>query len=666
MNESPGQSTLLFLPSKPLAFDPAARDEISRISGLDPFDVRQRCGSGRPAVLIRSADDAALALPCQRLREAGHGAVVIPDREIRRQAGPLDARTVRSTPGGIEFLDEDGRALALLPPDAELLLIVTHLQHSGETLVPMTPGDPSRYLSARLYDEASNEFARLLSAGREGLLIDLAWSGGPDRLRIRADRLRFEARDGGAPGLSAARSLRHVIEEMILGRPRVLLDLDFGRFQPPRLAPGPSGRGDHLPRVEPASEQEAAFESYSRYVTAAWSKGLYEPGRVNAAPPPGIPWQLTRTGLPGLPPGTEPPPTSEEIWLPPTSEPPPDPRSPGELARRIGPPRLIVPLAVAGAWTLSLVVFGHHRELWPLPLLLLAAGLLVHGLALVDRRRRIENVPTSRIRSAAVGLCEIQGKAKPGPEPLRTPFSLMPCVYYEYRLVLEPDSESRTDTRSLAQWVFGPNTGSGRDRADVRTGHSGHLPFFVEDETGRIEVDPRGAIVDVSSTQTLNHIPFAGGVLPPGFRATAWEKYIPVDYPLYVMGELRVEGRDVEAERHDLMARIQAVKRNPARMAAGDRNGDGIVDAGEWEDLVRDLRRQWDGAGNSAATRTDRVTVGRTATTPFFYISEKSEKDVVRAFRWRAMAVLTLGLLLATLAIVRLQPLLFGSHGRNG
>ena len=652
VTDIPGQSTLLVLPRRPLSGDEAAQEEVARICGLEAVDVRQRCSSGRPAVLLRSADQSSLALPLQRLRDSGHGAVVISDRDIRRQPCPLDARAVRPGPGGVEFLDEAKRVIATLPRGADLLLIATHLRLAGENPVPMVPGDPSRLLAERMYAEATVELARLLAAGREGLVIDVAWRDGPGRIRLRADRLNLGAL-GAARGPSAVQNLRALIDSLIERSGRVLLDLDFGRFQPPRVSPGPSGLADGRTRVEPGDEREAAFESYARFVDLAWQAGLFEPA-LATAPPPGIRWRLSRTGLTELPTSGPESSATTPFWLPPGDESTPVRPAALDAIRALGPPIVVVPLLAVGVMGLLILFPGRRAGIWPLPLLMAGLLLMTHGLALLARRRRIENVPTSRIRSAAVGLCELSGRARPG-QPLRTPFSLMPCVYYEYRLVLEPDTAPAEVSFSLTDWLLRDRAAVRRNGAEVRVGHSGHIPFFVEDETGLVEVDPRGAIVEVTSTQTLNHIPFAGAALPPGTRATAWEKYIPVDYPLYVMGELQVLGEAETEEGPALARRLRELKRSPARMAAGDLNGDGEVDPAEWEDLVTDLRRHWSSDRRQATARTDRLVIGRTATTPFFYISERSEKKIVQAFLARAVAALAVGLLLATFAAIRLQ-----------
>ena len=69
--------------------------------------------------------------------------------------------------------------------------------------------------------------------------------------------------------------------------------------------------------------------------------------------------------------------------------------------------------------------------------------LLVLGYDFLRQRKKIEHTPTSKIRSLAVGLVEIEGNALPvpksesaivsGPEPyvVISPFTKKECVYYK-------------------------------------------------------------------------------------------------------------------------------------------------------------------------------------------------------------------------------------------
>jgi len=93
--------------------------------------------------------------------------------------------------------------------------------------------------------------------------------------------------------------------------------------------------------------------------------------------------------------------------------------------------------------------------------------------------QRIRNTPTSKARSAAVGLVELSGKAKPL-EKLTSPVTKSPCAYFEV----------------VGQYYYKKKKSSG-----WRTFHhelSGKR-FFLEDDSGRMLIEPQGASVRIAS-----------------------------------------------------------------------------------------------------------------------------------------------------------------------
>jgi hypothetical protein len=656
-------ATLIVLPSHPLSGDDAAVSALAAAVGLSGWDVRQKCAAGRAAPLLRGPDRALLEAAADAVRDLGHAAVVIDDDAVRRARPALLARAARFSDSGVDFLGEGGRVLATCPAGERLLVSVAGPGTRRANPVPMHPETAARFGREALEEELAAELKDLVSGGREGVLIDVAWSGGAERVRIRADQFALSSL-GDAAGPSAAQNLLALLEQLRLRASDALLDLEFEQFQPPRVAAAALALHDGRPVDRPRDQRESDRESYVRFVEAAWRAGLFGVGTATTAKggdaagvvgfdgasrvassagsaaataaPRVAGYRSTRAA--GA--STTTPPNALEMphWLPPGD----DRESPVSQARRavagFGPAMLVLPL-LAGVAAAVLAASWTGERTW-LAVGALPAGLLlmIHGLILFDRKRRVEDVPTSRIRSAAVGPVEIHGHARAG-RPLRTPFSLMPCVWYEYRLVIQETGRPRS--LSLGGNLL-LHAGSGRNdtRTEVRTGSSGDVPFFVEDETGRVEVDPRGAVIEVSTGQTFHQVPFAGAAIPPGAKVVAHERYIPVDYPVYVLGELRVEALEEDAARMSLAAEIRALKADPVRLAAGDRNGDGAVDALEWESLIGELRRSWQADRVTATGRTDRLRIASGSSGGFFYITERSEKAVVGRFSRRAVLAL--------------------------
>jgi hypothetical protein len=104
-------------------------------------------------------------------------------------------------------------------------------------------------------------------------------------------------------------------------------------------------------------------------------------------------------------------------------------------------------------------------------------GLFFYGFRLLQRRRLILDTPFSKIRSAPMGMVEISGLAV-GPYDLIAPVTARSCYYY----------------RTLV-WEWKQR---GKNKEWVRiAGECMHVPFFVDDNTGRLLVDPRGANLDI-------------------------------------------------------------------------------------------------------------------------------------------------------------------------
>jgi len=165
-----------------------------------------------------------------------------------------------------------------------------------------------------------------------------------------------------------------------------------------------------------------------------------------------------------------------------------------------------------------------------------AAGvaLFVRGFILLREKRIILNTPFSKIRSAAMGLVEVSGMAK-GPQTIPAGITGEACYYY----------------RAIA-WQL---RGSGNSRQWKKiVDESCYVPFFVDDSTASVLVNPQGAELDVhcnfkdelgssffsSSDMTPENIAkFCGRNGICLSERTRLEEYcIPPNYPLFALGTL--------------------------------------------------------------------------------------------------------------------------------
>ncbi len=128
---------------------------------------------------------------------------------------------------------------------------------------------------------------------------------------------------------------------------------------------------------------------------------------------------------------------------------------------------------------LSVAQFSNFGNLYIVAFAGAVAGVFVFlsGFGALQRRRLILNTPTSKIRSAAMGLVEMNGLAC-GPYTLIAPITGVPCHYY------------RT---SVWQWIQRDKNSGWELAAEERL----HVPFYLDDNTGRVLVDPQGAEMDL-------------------------------------------------------------------------------------------------------------------------------------------------------------------------
>ncbi|MGC2370911.1 MAG: GIDE domain-containing protein, partial [Candidatus Sulfotelmatobacter sp.] len=103
--------------------------------------------------------------------------------------------------------------------------------------------------------------------------------------------------------------------------------------------------------------------------------------------------------------------------------------------------------------------------------------LFFNGFRLLQRRHLILDTPVSKIRSASMGMVELNGQAA-GPYTVIAPITERSCYYF----------------RTIVwEWKR-----QGRNNAWVKVASEcTHVPFFLDDNTGKVMVDPRGAELDL-------------------------------------------------------------------------------------------------------------------------------------------------------------------------
>ena len=76
-----------------------------------------------------------------------------------------------------------------------------------------------------------------------------------------------------------------------------------------------------------------------------------------------------------------------------------------------------------------------HFWLWAIGLCILTVVAFVVTFLFFYRARIIEDTPTSKIRSAARGYVELEGRARAfNNKPIQARLSHMPCLWYKYKI----------------------------------------------------------------------------------------------------------------------------------------------------------------------------------------------------------------------------------------
>lgn len=129
-----------------------------------------------------------------------------------------------------------------------------------------------------------------------------------------------------------------------------------------------------------------------------------------------------------------------------------------------------------------------------------------HGLKQWLKFKKVADTPTSKVRSMAAGLVELNGKVT-AIKQLVSPVSKAKCVYYkvEHQIYIR--------SKNGGSWV---TTSTDTNLAN----------FLLEDDTGKVEIAPQKAELDIPIDKTKYY----------GFNRRDLERFLALDDPVYVLG----------------------------------------------------------------------------------------------------------------------------------
>ncbi len=243
------------------------------------------------------------------------------------------------------------------------------------------------------------------------------------------------------------------------------------------------------------------------------------------------------------------------------------------------------------------------------------------------RKRLMENVPTSKIRSMAMGIVELHGSAVTGLGVLKAPLTNRECIYYK----IEVAGFSSSQSDSL---------------------------FYLEDDTGKVLIDPKKVeiLLDNSSKyqfikwHNIKKIPdsILNYCATEGISGDAClnEWIIRPNDQIYVLGTVYKDPSLIIDYKSKLEKQLKSIefypkkmekkfneellriKNNPRDMKRLDTDGDGVISNEEWDQAVSDLKQNLVESQRQQMKNmqeTDLV-VGKGEGNSLYIISSESEK----------------------------------------
>jgi hypothetical protein len=614
--------------------------------GVDAYQARARLVGRGPALLTKggAAQLQKIAVP---LRHYHFEHWIVPPP--RPRFSPMRLLAVEASHGLLIFSGQD--APLTFPRGARVLAVLADL--SGA----LVHKNLQRLLAQNAYLGSAaplreDELQQTILTGSPVLDLYRLSDSGEVEAAVRAFPGRFNpAGLGERASLSATGNLRALLEAARESAGAFTLNCDFGLASIPGCQPKKRGTAD-----EDLQGNLAALGRYGWLLTSLASSGSTAQAKgapLSAALAPamagggliGLAAVAGMAGVAGMP-------ALDEVVLPGggVPEPAPAPFSPpaAPVAATLPPPPAVakessgllrwLSWSSAGFVLFSLpMIFNNHLAYlgfrYGVIPAFFAALFFIGGFQVLRWKRRIENTPTSRVRSLAMGVVEVHGRAL-RKYALVSPMTQMACVWY--RLF-----RYRRDGRG---WRL----------KSVVT--SGSTPFLLDDGTGQVSIDPKGAMIRARTRQE-GYGPRGTGLLALSSSSRADEKWVEeVIYEgtsLYVLGNAHPVKRHCSL-RERTMEALRKLKGDPEAMRKYDLDGNGQICQNEWELARTDVEAQV--LRESLLTQQRKgpaeAVIGKRGAAPFIIAETESEARLARGYGWTAFILFAFGLLLAVAAVV--------------
>ncbi len=636
---------ILYLPFLRLPKNPEEMlHSLALASGLHAGDLRYK-------MVGRGVNRLTPTLPRQKqkdfvaeMRDMGIPAVIVDEKSLKRRIHLPAVRRVVITGTELQFYDRKDNPVFRIDKDTKLLIIAADLAEKKRKQAFINP-DFNEHITEQPFEDALKK----ISIGSPAAVFCRIGGEGIECALLEHSSFHYRSMDEYMQ-MSAAANFRVLVQRAMKYAKTCIPDHGFSSTTLARIV-----------HDESSSKQEiiANMGRYASYMIAAAEAGLLVPDGKMAADFSFSP------ALPGLIPGkhngksapykdkladhageSEKKDETKEAHRP---KPPPPVQHGGIIARIFSTPHEIIYAAVFLMAPFASVFVQTGDTAYPLfwetatGILLTGAGLLVfpYGLLVLNYKRMVQNTPTSKIRSMAMGMAEVTGQARQYYD-LKTSHSGTRCIYFRCRYY-------RKRSSGLANRVslFQPSVRNSENWVLERQTASGRLPFYIEDETGRVLVRPKGALFHISKFRQE----FSGtfGMFTPSHMGRSntriYEDIVPDGARIYVLGKARPEKIDGSVS-EKITEELRALKKDNDRLMAYDADNNGRVDMEEWETARRDIENKVYADMLANGGDIEQVVIGKPGYGMLPLIIADSEEGIIRKLGFRVWLFLAGGMLL--------------------
>ena len=246
--------------------------------------------------------------------------------------------------------------------------------------------------------------------------------------------------------------------------------------------------------------------------------------------------------------------------------------------------------------------------------------IFVSGFKKMHKYLIIKDIPTSKIRSLAIGLVELFGKVNID-KPIKTPFSKVDTVFYKYvvKEYTRHESTSKNGHTTTYSW-------------DIIYSDSSLTPFYLEDETGKVLVNPEGADAKIS----LKKVFLEKRGMKFGDMLSMIKKAFKGELKTKDLNVSNLE--EISLEREHKIFKIE-------RAREGDRKYyEYYILPGEQLYVL--------GTAKNPENQLNKVIIAKGENEKTFILSEKSEKELLKSMFWSIIGIFVLSILLIVGGVV--------------